>query len=104
MSDEDLVEARKRMARLGWDSSGISDEDLRQAIIARADAFIDEAPMTAAEAATIILDGVRGERWRILVGKDAETLDRLVRETPEDAYERSFMDRVAAQSTWSLGT
>ena len=33
----------------------------------------------AAQAATIILDGVRDE-WRILVGEDAHALDRLVRE------------------------
>ena len=32
--------------------------------------------MTAAEAATIILDGVRNNTWRILVGQDAEILDR----------------------------
>ena len=43
--------------------------------------------MTASEAARVILQGVREERWRILVGHDAEVLDRLVREAPEDAYE-----------------
>jgi hypothetical protein len=59
--------------------------------------------MTAAEAARIILDGVRNERWRILVGKDAEALDRLVREAPEEAYEAAFMDKLLQQSSWAIG-
>ncbi len=33
--------------------------------------FRDNAPMSAAQAATIILDGVRADTWRILVGDDA---------------------------------
>jgi hypothetical protein len=33
---------------------------------------------------------VRTETWRVLVGEDAGVLDRLVRETPELAYEPSF--------------
>ena len=59
--------------------------------------------MTAAEAATIILDGVRNNTWRILVGQDAEILDRLVRENPEEAYEPSFMEQFVAQADWALG-
>ena len=46
-------------------------------------AFRDEAPTTAAQAAKIILDGVKAERWRILVGDDAHKLDERVRQTPE---------------------
>ena len=33
--------------------------------------FRDEALTSAAQAATIILDGVKADRWRILVGTDA---------------------------------
>ena len=33
--------------------------------------FRDEALTSAAQAATIILDGVKADRWRILVGADA---------------------------------
>jgi NAD(P)-dependent dehydrogenase (short-subunit alcohol dehydrogenase family) len=51
------------------------------------DFFRESAPTTAARAATIILDGVRNEQWRILVGDDAERLDRAVRAEPEQAYE-----------------
>ena len=59
--------------------------------------FRDAAPTTAAQAATIILDGVRTDAWRILVGDDAHVLDRLVRATPETAYDPSFMDAVHAE-------
>ena len=49
--------------------------------------FRDSAPLSAAGAATIILDGVRSGAWRILVGADAGALDRYVRAHPEDAYD-----------------
>ena len=52
--------------------------------------FREAAPTTAAEAATIILDGVKAEKWRILVGKDAEFLDERVRAAPEEAYSPEF--------------
>ena len=48
------------------------------------------APTTASQAATIILDGVKAERWRILVGEDVTRLDRRVRADPERAYEPDF--------------
>jgi short chain dehydrogenase len=37
--------------------------------------FREKAPLTAAAAATIILDGVQSGAWRILVGEDAKALD-----------------------------
>jgi NAD(P)-dependent dehydrogenase (short-subunit alcohol dehydrogenase family) len=49
--------------------------------------FREQAPMTAAEASTVILDGVRADRWRILVGDDAHDLDQAVRSDPEAAYD-----------------
>jgi NAD(P)-dependent dehydrogenase (short-subunit alcohol dehydrogenase family) len=54
--------------------------------------FHDMAPTTAAEAATVILEGVRNDRWRILVGDDAHRLDEAVRANPEIAYEAGFGD------------
>jgi NAD(P)-dependent dehydrogenase (short-subunit alcohol dehydrogenase family) len=48
--------------------------------------FRDKAPLTAADAATTILDGVQSGTWRILVGRDAEALDAAVRANPEAAY------------------
>ena len=64
--------------------------------------FLEEAPTSAAAAATIILDGVRAERWRILVGDDAHQLDRLVRDDPEQAYEPSFFESVKNDIGWRL--
>nr|WP_070958883.1 SDR family oxidoreductase [Hyphomonas sp. Mor2] len=57
----------------------------------RGEAFRDNG-LNPEEAARIILQGVRDERWRILVGADAEALDAAVREAPEEAYEREFME------------
>ena len=51
----------------------------------------DKAPLSAAEAATIILDGVRSGAWRILVGKDAAFVDERVRSRPESAYDYAEM-------------
>jgi NAD(P)-dependent dehydrogenase (short-subunit alcohol dehydrogenase family) len=47
----------------------------------------DKAPLSAAEAAAIILDGVRSGAWRILVGKDVAFVDERVRSRPESAYD-----------------
>ena len=49
--------------------------------------FRDKAPVSAAQAATVILDGVRSGAWRILIGEDARKLDAAVRAQPEAAYD-----------------
>lgn len=49
--------------------------------------FRDTAPLSAAGAATVILDGVRSGAWRILVGDDAHRIDAYVRAQPDDAYD-----------------
>lgn len=61
-------------------------------LIAASDLFEERAPMSAAEAATVILDGVREGRWRILVGDDAHEIDAKVRAEPEAAYDVGFFD------------
>lgn len=50
------------------------------------DGFRAKAPVSASEAATIILDGVRNDAWRILVGDDARELDEAIRSDPLAAY------------------
>lgn len=55
-----------------------------------AEHFEAVAPMSAAEAATVILDAVKAGEWRILVGDDAVELDEKVRANPSDAYEMEF--------------
>jgi hypothetical protein len=91
VSDDYVLELRDTLAKRGIDVSGASDEDIRQLIALRVDMFENEAPTTAVEAATTILDGVREGEWRILVGDDADALDRLVRARPRDAYSDEFM-------------
>ncbi len=49
--------------------------------------FRDKAPLSAAQAAAIILDGVRAGAWRILVGEDAAMIDAAIRAKPEAAYD-----------------
>ncbi len=51
----------------------------------RFEAFRDGG-LPPAEAAKIILDGVKQDKWRILVGEDAQLLDAAVRSNPEGAY------------------
>lgn len=62
---------------------------------ARIEAFEKEAPVSADQAAEIILDGVKQGKWRILIGEDAEYLDKEVRRVLEEAYEPSFRERVS---------
>jgi NAD(P)-dependent dehydrogenase (short-subunit alcohol dehydrogenase family) len=95
LTEEQLVEVRARIEAMGLDTDGASDEDLRALLVQRGESFRDDAPTTAARAAEIILDGVRAGEWRILVGDDAHVLDELVRSAPRDAYDPSFMDRIA---------
>ena len=68
----------------------------------RARRFEEEAPTTAAEAARIILDGVKAERWRILVGADAHRIDERVREDPERAYDAAFFESFAREAGWRV--
>ena len=87
---------------MGMDVSGASDEDLRQGMQAQAEAFRDNAPLSAQDAATIILDGVRRGDWRILVGGDAQALDGMVRLEPTAAYEPDFMDRLRSRGMFDF--
>ena len=68
-------------------AEGASADDLRQMLVRANADFRDKAPVSAAEAATIILDGVRSGAWRILVGEDAKMIDAAVRAKPEAAYD-----------------
>ncbi len=60
--------------------------------------FYDSAPLSAAGAATVILDGVRSGAWRILVGADARGLDEYVRAHPDDAYDYAKMTAAASEA------
>lgn len=92
MTSEELTKARDRIQRAGVPTEGLSDEEVRAVIKQLRDDFRNNAPMTPAQAAAVILNGVRNEQWRILVGEDAQFLDQMVRENPEAAYEISFAE------------
>ena len=98
MNSEELDVVRQRMAtNLKMDLSSVSDEDIRVAMIAQQEGFRDNAPTTAAEAADIILNAVKADQWRVLVGEDAGVLDEEVRRDPWSAYEPAFVDRLHAR-------
>ena len=102
MTAEDLRLVRERMAQRGLPADALDDDQLRAAMQQLAEDFRDKAPLSAAAAATIILEGVRIGRWRILVGQDAEELDRMVRAEPERAYEPGFMEELRARGHLNL--
>ena len=103
LNPNEIMQARQRLKGMGIDTAPMSDEDIQKIALDRARTFRDEAPTTAAAAAKIILDGVKAERWRILVGDDAYRLDERVRQTPERAYEPEFYQSFAAEVGWRLG-
>jgi hypothetical protein len=88
---------------MGIDTAAMPDEDIQNRALERAQTFRDEAPTTAAQAAKIILDGVKAGRWRILVGDDAHKLDARVRQTPELAYTPEFYESFVAEAGWKIG-
>jgi NAD(P)-dependent dehydrogenase (short-subunit alcohol dehydrogenase family) len=50
--------------------------------------------LPSADAASIIIDGVRNGRWRILVGEDCAFIDAKARAEPENAYGFQFWDEI----------
>ncbi|MBW2624049.1 MAG: SDR family oxidoreductase [Deltaproteobacteria bacterium] len=99
---EELKTVRENMTRRGMPVEDLTDDQLIALVQQGRKDFRDNAPCSSTEAATIILDGVRNEQWRILIGDDAVALDRLVREYPEEAYEESFVAKLAELSDWAL--
>lgn len=103
LSPEDIAAARARAAAAGMDMTEVSDDAIRAMSAEAARRFLEDAPMTASAAAKVILDGVKAERWRILVGDDAHRLDEWVRRDPEGAYEPKFYQDFAAEVGWRIG-
>ena len=100
---EDIDRVRARYTALGMIDETVTDDQLREMVAQVGRSFRDNARTTAEEAASVILDGVREERWRILIGDDAHRLDEMVRETPDEAYSEAFMVRLREQQEWNLG-
>lgn len=105
LADEDIEALRARwekmgdnLAEFGVDKSWLemSAGEIRDAMAQRGEKY-RSGGLTPAQAAEIILDGVRNDQWRILVGKDAEAFDRAVRESPLEAYDLDFSEKVGAR-------
>ncbi len=90
LSDAQLLEllpddTRATLIAMGLLAEDFSADDLRQ-VIAQKKPELQDKGFTAAQAATIILDGVRSGAWRILVGEEAKMLDAAVRASPEAPF------------------
>ena len=78
---------RPMLVEAGLLSADAPAGDLRRMLVQMSDNFRDKAPVSASQAATVILDGVRSGAWRILIGEDAKMIDAAVRAKPEAAYD-----------------
>ena len=104
LSENEVAQARVRLKTAGVEGiDKMSDEDIQALAAERARSFLEDAPTTAAHAATVILDGVKADKWRILVGEDAHKLDERVRRDPENAYTPEFYRSLAEEVGWRLG-
>jgi NAD(P)-dependent dehydrogenase (short-subunit alcohol dehydrogenase family) len=92
-TDEDIDRIRTQLTRMGMGDPGMDNGQIRNAVKERIENF-SKGGLTPAQGADIILEGVRNEQWRILVGKDAEALDRAVRKHPLETYDLDFDKRV----------
>lgn len=102
LSPDELTRARQRIGRMGLDPDQLTDDAIQAMMDEQARRFLEDAPMTAAAAATVILEGVKAGRWRILVGEDAVKMDALVRADPDHAYEPAFFEVLAKEVGWQL--
>jgi NAD(P)-dependent dehydrogenase (short-subunit alcohol dehydrogenase family) len=90
LSDAQLLEQIPDVGRSVLVATGLLPEDftaddLRQAIPRLKEQFRDQG-FTSAQAAAIILEGVRSGAWRILVGDEAKMLDEQTRANPEAPF------------------
>ena len=104
LSGNEIAQTRVRLKANGVEGvDQMPDEQIQALAAERARVFLEEAPTTAAQAAKIILDGVKAGKWRILVGEDANKLDERVRRDPESAYTPEFFKSFAEEVGWRLG-
>ena len=103
LTENEIAATRQRLKAIGIDTTAMSDDDIGKIALERARNFLENAPTSAAAAAKIILDGVKADHWRILVGDDAHKLDERVRQAPEKAYTPEFYQTFAQEVGWRLG-
>jgi NAD(P)-dependent dehydrogenase (short-subunit alcohol dehydrogenase family) len=90
LSDAELLDllpdgTRATLITMGLLAEEFSADDLRQ-VIRRMKPDLQSQGFSAAQAVTIILDGVRSGAWRLLVGEEAKMLDEQVRANPEAPF------------------
>jgi NAD(P)-dependent dehydrogenase (short-subunit alcohol dehydrogenase family) len=87
MSDDQVEQAREFLVTAKLVAQDAPPGEVRKTLARLEREGKDKALLSAADAATIILDGVRSGAWRILVGKDAAFVDERLRGRPESAYD-----------------
>ena len=97
---EELIprDAQAKLISAGLLAEGASADDLRRMLVRANTDFRDKAPVSAGEAATVILDGVRSGAWRILIGEDAAMIDAAVRAKPGAAYDYAELFSAVAKT------
>ena len=103
LNPNEIVQTRQRLKGMGIEADTLSDAEIQQRALDRARTFLEEAPTTAAQAARIIIDGVKAGQWRILVGEDAHRLDARVRQAPDKAYTPEFYESFVKEVGWRIG-
>jgi NAD(P)-dependent dehydrogenase (short-subunit alcohol dehydrogenase family) len=104
MSDaqvEELIprDAQAKLIGAGMLAADVSADGLRQLLVQANADFRDKAPVSAAEAATVILDGVQSGVWRILIGEDATKIDEAVRAKPTASYDYAELFSALGEQT-----
>ena len=92
-ADDDVEKEKEFRQKIGHPVPDISNDEFRATMQAQRETYRD-APVSPEQAARIMIDGVKTEQWRILVGKDAEALDEAVRKDPLSAYDLDFSENV----------
>lgn len=103
MSDDAVAQLRQQIEASGIDLGGASDEDIRNLMQMRAELFETAAPTTAGAAATVMLDAVKSNTWRVLIGDDAAALDDALRARPTEVYTEAFMADLQADGHFTGG-
>ena len=90
MTDEQVQLVKDQMIARGQPVDNESLDQIRERMKEMRNSFQQNAPTSADQAATIMLNAVKDERWRVLVGDDAKRLDERVRSDPETVYSETF--------------
>ena len=79
----------------------MSDDDIRGMMKMMGEVFRDNAPMSAAQAATIILDGVRSGQVAHPRRRRRPRLDEAVRANPEGIYDEGGVNLLSVMQPGS---